>query len=224
MGSSGGRSTTPRETPLPAFSPRNSGDFAGRVLAETGVQGVLIGRLAVWAWISEDQHKFTKDVDLAVLPQELPLLCNWLRTHGIATRELPIGGVGVRLPSPSDPDDDASAIRVDFIDRTNPEWGDFGDLVAEAVADARERAQTVRVGHARFLVVSPTWLVVLKLLAGRGKDDDDVRDLLQAGQVDADFIRECMRRHRNLAILRSRFEEELRRSGHPAARRGYEES
>jgi hypothetical protein len=40
--------TTPRSTPVPAFDPAPSGDFAGRAVAGAGVAGVVIGRIAVW--------------------------------------------------------------------------------------------------------------------------------------------------------------------------------
>lgn len=212
---------TPKSTPIPAFNPAQSGEFAAAALAGACVPGVLIGRLAVWSWLSnEDEHRFTKDLDLAVARADLPAVRAWLRENRVATRELPIGGVAVRMDS-ADADDETNAIRVDFIDRTSEEYGDFGDLVTAAVADAQNRNQTVRVGKANLLVVSPTYLVLLKLIAGRRKDDDDVEDLLRQAEVDVDFIRATLTSHPNLAVFRSRFEDKLVRTGHARARRDY---
>jgi hypothetical protein len=111
----------------------------------------------------EGRHRFTKDLDLALTQAELAAMRAWLAANAVATQELPIGGVAVRVPNATDPDDESRAIRVDFIDRSNPKHGDFADVMAAAVADARSRGQHVQVGTARFLVVSPAYLVVLKL-------------------------------------------------------------
>ena len=217
--------TPPKPIQIPAFDPRNSGEFAARVLAKVGVDGVLIGRLAIWAWVPDSgKHRFTKDVDLAVLPAELADLRATVRAEKLATRELPIGGFAVRLPNPIDPADEAGEIRVDFIDRTNLEWGDFGDVVAAAILDARQTGQRARLGRAELLVVSPSWLVILKLLSGRGKDDEDIKDLLRMVDVDVPFIRTQFQRFTNLAGLRTRFEEALVAMGHRAARRDDGES
>ena len=64
-------------------------------------------------------------------------------------------------------------------------------------------------------------LVVLKLVSGRGKDDEDIKDLLRLADVDVPFIRAQFRRFRNLAGLRTRFEDVLDAIGHPAAKRDY---
>ena len=46
---------------LGVFDPSPSGRFAARALAESGVEGALIGRLAVWAWLSDpSDHAYTK--------------------------------------------------------------------------------------------------------------------------------------------------------------------
>lgn len=89
--------TTPRARPLPAFDPAASGEFARAALDGAGGAGALIGQLAVWSWVDEDdRHRFTKDFDLAVAPADLPAICSWLASAGITPRELPIGGVAVR--------------------------------------------------------------------------------------------------------------------------------
>jgi len=215
--------TTPKSTPIPSYDPAPSGDFAAQALTGAGVTGVLIGRLAVWSWLTRgDTHRFTKDVDIAVAQAELPAVRAWLRAHDIQGLELPIGGVAVRLADPGGTEDQAKTIRVDFIDRTNPEYGDFGDVVTAAVADARQRNQSVRIGKSELLVVSPTYLVLLKLIAGRGKDDDDIEDLLRQAEVDVGFLRKTMAAHPKLAAFRSRFEDKLMRMGHADARRDYD--
>jgi hypothetical protein len=224
---SGYRRTTPRQSPVPAYDPAPSGAFAARALAGAGVEGALIGRLAVWSWLSDEgSHRFTKDVDLAVSRSDMPALRAWLATEGVHALELPIGGVAVRLPDPTAAGslDAIASVRVDFIERTNAEYGDFGDVFGAAVADAQARGQRVQIGDTALLVVSPTYLVLLKIIAGRAKDDDDIEDLLRQAEVDVDFLRETMRQHRGLAAFRTRFEDKLRRIGHAQARRDDEES
>ena len=52
---------------LPKFDPAPSAKFAYNVLEALGINGVLIGRLAVWTWLTDSSdHIFTKDFDLAI--------------------------------------------------------------------------------------------------------------------------------------------------------------
>ena len=43
---------------LPEFNPKKSGNFAAGILEKPGIRGILIGRLAVWAWLPENSARF----------------------------------------------------------------------------------------------------------------------------------------------------------------------
>ncbi len=212
-----GQRTTPRSRPLPVFDPGPSGAFAREALDAAQVTGVLIGRLAVWSWLADEaRHRFTKDLDLAIAPADLPAVCAWLEARGVQAHDLPMGGVAVRLPVA---DAGGPSVCVDFITRSNPEWGDFGLLMAELIADAVASGHTVRVGGTTLPVASPTYLALSKLVAGRDKDLEDLSDLLREAEVDVAALRTKLSTTPTLAVLRSRFEELLERVGHPLARR-----
>lgn len=58
-----------------------------------------------------------------------------------------------------------------------------------------DRAEPIRIGRKKFPVVSLDDLVVLKILAGRGKDLDDVRGLIavNAEKLDVEAVRRMLR-------------------------------
>lgn len=57
---------------------------------------------------------------------------------------------------------------------------------------ALDRAERIEVDGISVPVASATDLVVMKVLAGRGKDRDDIRSLLAAGDVDIDEARDLL--------------------------------
>lgn len=214
--------STPPTIRIPAYDPGPSGQFAAQVLATAGVRGALIGRLAVWAWLPDSgDHKYTKDVDIAVAPADLPTICACLQRMGIVAHNLPIGGVAVRLPAPDGSQAWAQQVRVDFIARNDEELGDLGSAVAQAVAQAVARDVRAAIGTAQLWVVNAEWLVPLKLVAGREKDDEDVRDLIRSSGLDVDEVRRNLRTHPLLLGQVGRFEQLLIRLGHAKARRRY---
>jgi len=42
---------------LPEFNPKISGNFGASILEKLSVRGILIGRVAVWAWLPENSEK-----------------------------------------------------------------------------------------------------------------------------------------------------------------------
>lgn len=195
----------------PSFDPAPSGAFAAKLLGRARVATAVIGRLAVWHWIpNPSEHEFTKDLDFAIAREDMPRLLAELNRTGVHQASLSIGGVNAY--------DDASHINVDFIDRASSEWGDLSGLFNEAIARAPD---SLRIGAAVFPVVSPEHLVAMKLATGAGKDERDVERLLEwVVGLDIELVRDLIRRHMG-ALFLGRFEEILRRVGHPLAKRSY---
>lgn len=83
---------------------------------------------------------------------------------------------GVRAPAPN-------GVPIDWIVRTD-RWS---RLYERALAAAIPTT-------AGYSLVSPEWMIVLKMVARRGKDELDVASLILAGQLDIDDARELVRR------------------------------
>lgn len=198
---------------VPAFDPAPSARFAARALAGAHVAGALIGRLAVWAWLSDwSEHELTKDADFAVTRAGLLALRDWLRQQGLALRELPIGGVNVHDP--------AAAINVDFIERTRD--GDLSPLFADAIEAAAGAGLVADIGGVSLPLVPAEHLAAMKLGTGRPeKDDRDVKRLLRGVPgLDVTRLRDLVARFLG-PLGTNRLEEILSEIGHPAAKRRY---
>jgi hypothetical protein len=106
---------------------------------------------------------------------------------------------------------------VDFIDRTDPRWGDLGALYGEAVADALRSGESVKVGSVDLPLVAPEFLVTMKVGTGEREDEADARRLLEAvADLDVERVRALVRAHLGPAGI-GRFEALLREAAHPAA-------
>lgn len=205
------RRGTHRKKIVPRFDPEPSARFVLRVLAATRSDGALIGRLAVWAWVPEEsEQQMTKDMDIAVPREQLQAIRDWLSRTGLRTRDLPIGGVNVYYPD--------QHVNVDFIDRTGV-LGDLGALYGDAVQDAIDVGLTVDIEEHRLLLVSPEYLIVMKLAAGEAKDEVDIETLLTESDEPANvvLIRELIEEYLGPGSI-GRFEAILRRVGHPDAK------
>lgn len=98
---------------LPVFDPKNSGKFASEVLNTLKIDGILIGRLAVWAYLptNSDKQAYTKDLDIAVSKASIFTIRKYLEEKSYKIRDLSIGGVNVKI--------DEKNVNVDFIDRSS---------------------------------------------------------------------------------------------------------
>ena len=75
------------------FDPEPSGEFAYRILEETNIKGILIGGLAVWAWIEDSsRHGYTKDIDIEIYQRDQSEIVSYLTDKGFTIRDLSIGG------------------------------------------------------------------------------------------------------------------------------------
>ena len=168
---------------LPTFDPNPSAKFGSDLLASEGVPFALIGRIAIWALLPEEQHEFTKDVDFAVpLHFREPIRAALVRRN-ITPRDLPIGGLAVR----------EGEIKVDFIDRRE---GGLTGLYEEAIAAASRSSWRTTVSGNEIPVAPPEYLLALKVVAAERKDQDDAIRLLRAlPELDLRQAREIVFRH-----------------------------
>ncbi len=143
------------------------------VLAASGLRGTLIGGHAVNAWA---EVRYTKDFDLVVT-------ANAIAVNAVTARLLEEGFRITRLQQPDAPSG------PDFVQLKR---GDRPDIVEFQVAKTEyqelviERA--VPVAGSRLPVATPEDLLVLKLLANRIKDQDDMHRLAQREGIDWAFV------------------------------------
>ncbi len=113
-----------------------------------------------------------------------------------------------------------AGIRADFIDWSSEEWGDLQPLYKDAMASAMHSEDRV----SGVPVASPEHLVTMKIGAATDKDERDAMRLIaKVEDLDVDKSRELVRRFLGPSGI-GRFEECLRRAGHPKAKRAYTES
>jgi hypothetical protein len=193
------------------FRSRLRGRFVHEVLKETGVNGVLIGRLAVWVCLSSEKKQlFTKDMDIAVTREGLHRIRKWLKDRDIRYLDSAIGGLNVERPG---------QISVDFITRSC-DFGDFSPLFEDATQDAVENGVRIEVGKGRLTVVSPEHLSAMKIGTGEKKDEEDAEALLVDADIRVEVVRSLIATHLGPGTL-SRFEVMLRKMGHPDAKAAY---
>lgn len=137
----------------------------------------LIGGLAVSAW---SPPRATTDVDLLVLAktEKLDLLVKTLCAAGM-NAELRRGGFDDPVPF---------LIRADFLDIIVATKKYEAEAVAESIG--------VHIAGREIPVVSPEYLIILKLKAGGPQDLADVRALLTSNLVDKILLSDLARRYR----------------------------
>lgn len=134
------------------------------IAAREGLPVLLVGGVALHYYGSE---RLTADIDIvaqAPLPSELP-------EDGV----LGIGGAKTHTPS---------GVPLNWISR----WGDFAHVFNEALQHGQP-LESVPIP-----VASPEYLVAMKMIAGRDKDDLDLIALLQSGEVDIAKARRMVKR------------------------------
>jgi hypothetical protein len=198
---------------LGTFDPKPSLHFGAKILGDLKTEHALIGKVAMWYWLENPaDHEYTKDVDFAVPRASLPALVEKLGAAGVQVRQLAIGGVNAMS--------EATGIRADFIDRSSEEWGDLQPLYKDAMASATQSEDRI----SGVPVASPEHLVTMKIGAATDKDERDAMRLIaKVEDLDVDRTRELVRKFLGPSGI-GRFEECLRRAGHPKAKRAYTES
>ncbi|MBF0102782.1 MAG: hypothetical protein HQK77_17915 [Desulfobacterales bacterium] len=196
---------------LPKFDPDYSGNFAAEILEKLKIEGILIGRLAVWAWLPQNSAKqaYTKDLDIAVSKTSLFVIRDYLKDQHFNIKQLEIGGVNVK---------DGKHINVDFIDRSSIEWSDYSVLFEQAINEAIRSNRMIEVGNKTLFLVSIEYLITMKLATGEKKDEEDIKVLLlETDNIDFKEVRSLIYNHLG-SLGRNRFEIILRDIHHKESR------
>jgi len=147
----------------------------GAALDDAEIGYMVVGGQAV---LVHGEPRLTRDIDLTIAggQESVPGLLAVLAQLGL--RPLPIDPIGFAAETMVLPAvDDTSGIRVDLI----LSWTPFE-------REAIERAETVSLDGLAYRVATAADLVVLKVLAGRPRDLEDVRGIL-IGNPDLDVRR-----------------------------------
>jgi predicted nucleotidyltransferase len=152
-----------------------------RALDSRSIRYMVIGGQAVLLY---GEPRFTRDVDVALHagPQDLPVILQSARESGLQVLvDSPADFVQRTLVLPcAEP---ASGIRVDLIFSLSP-----------YERQAIQRAATVSVAGSPVCYAAAEDLIILKTVAGRPRDMEDVRSiLLKQPQMDATYVRRWLR-------------------------------
>jgi hypothetical protein len=178
--------------------------FGLELLEAAKVRGALCGTIAAWQYLPEEEHEFTKDVDFAVsYGRDMDVFLQ-AKESGCVIRELDIGGYQVKCPG----------VLVDFVSRKVY----HAKLFAEAVSEAWRTKNFVFIGDKKVHVVPKEYLVAMKLLTFREKDDRTCQRLIaKASEGEVREMRLVV--ERLLPALVEKLENLIRSVGHPLARR-----
>ncbi len=147
---------------------------------ERGIGYMIIGGQAVLVY---GEPRFTRDVDitLATTPEDLKSILEIVESLGLRLLvDDPKAFVKDTWVLPTF--DPKSGLRVDFIFSWTP-----------YERQAIERAKVKRVEGYPIKFASPEDVIVLKLLAGRPRDIEDVKGILRRVRVDYDYILRWLR-------------------------------
>lgn len=148
---------------LDAQSAKEAIEKVGTLADEHGINWALVGGVAMSLYGSD---RLTKDIDI-IASKLLPVPKSQI------AGELRQGGERYNTPT------ETKTVAVDWIIRRD----EFKTLFDEALKEA------VKIGGVP--VLTPEWLVILKFIAGRFKDQEDAVFLLSLkGLVDRDLIKE----------------------------------
>jgi hypothetical protein len=162
---------------------RETARLLDRLQQEKTIQGyALIGGLAVSAW---GFPRATQDIDFLVSippPSTLKAFRKGLEEHGFPTKAV--------HGAPADPVPcvvraSRGGIPIDMLVVTR-KWEE----------EAVQAAVSVQLGEARIPVVTPEYLIAMKLKAGGPRDLLDARELLSMSEVDMESLRDLARRLR----------------------------
>jgi len=185
------------------FDPGPSVAAAAAALGAQGSGFALIGGLALDAW---GIPRATKDADFAVPVGVAEKAADMLRGPATEVRPLRIGGVGVR--------DSERGLRIDLVDRRFH----FAKLFGEAIEEAQASGRKARVGVHVVNLVSLEFLLAMKLVSGKPKDEIDARRILQREELRYTEARDIVERHLGTASA-NRLDALAREAGRPEVAR-----
>jgi hypothetical protein len=143
-------------------------DIISKIAEENGIDWALVGGLAMNLYGSD---RLTKDIDM-ISTKRLPMPKEKI------VGQLKQGGERYKAET------DKKTVSIDWIIRNDEFKALFQDALSEAVL----------IGE--IPVLKPEWLVILKFIAGRFKDQEDAVYLLsKKGLVNREFIKEKIVKH-----------------------------
>jgi hypothetical protein len=166
---------------------------------------VLIGGGAMQAF---GLDRATKDVDFAVRLEEGAAVERSARAAGLQVRPLSIGGFSV----------ERTEGRIDFIDRRHGPRA----LFEQAVDEAQRAGFTVLAEGTPVLTVPLEYLVALKMVGARPRDEADLDFLLRSHDLDYPAARAVVTRHLGEIVARY-LDRTARQAGRQDAPRDYED-
>ena len=189
------------------FNPEPSAIFTREVLDELQIKAILIGRLAVWAWLPDPgKHGYTKDFDLAIHKKDRTRIAQYLNQKNYKLYDLSIGGINVSVPEKN--------INVDFIDRCSLLEGDLSPLFENAIKHADQQVKIE--DRLEFKIANLEHLIAMKIATMEQKDEDDAKNLLRIDTIKIDQLRELIERFLGIGA-RIKLERLLRDDAHPRA-------
>ena len=152
----------------PKFDPEPSLRKAVDLLRKANVSPyALIGRVALWCYLEEEQHQYTKDVDFAVPLSFTEDLEKILKDEKLNYLQLQIGGFGIR----------DEKYQIDLIDRR---FNRMDLLFKEAIENTE---QFITLDDEKIPVVEIEYLIAIKMISGEPKHDFDVKALLKINEL-----------------------------------------
>lgn len=182
------------------FSIEESISFAYETLRRANVAGALIGTVRTWFELPASSQYQTKDINIAIRQEDAPWIERAIREVGIEPGYSEIGGVCVEIPG--------KGVKVDFIDRRIALSG----LFREAIKQAQDNQEFVEFGDVKIHAVPLEYLIAMKLVPAREKDDLILDALLREAHFDYVKAREIVERFLGVASA-NRLDALARRAG-----------
>ncbi|MBF0101149.1 MAG: hypothetical protein HQK77_09605 [Desulfobacterales bacterium] len=164
-----------------AFNPVESIKKGIEIIKQSGVHHyAVIGGIAIWAYVEdESKHRYTKDVDFAVLLSSSTAIEECINKFQLHYNYLKIGGIGIR----------EQGLSIDFIDRRL----DFQSLFTDALNNVKDSIMIDE--HIQIPLVSKEYLIAMKMVTGEVKDEEDVKNILKNTHVDYGKARQIVETH-----------------------------
>jgi hypothetical protein len=150
----------------------------------------------------------TKDVDFAVRFEQGAAVERAARAAGLPVRPLKIGGFSIERPEG----------RIDFIDRRHGPRA----LFEEAIDEAERAGYSVEAEGTAILTVPLEYLVAMKMVGARPRDEADLDFLLQSTDLDYRATRAIVARHLGETVARY-LDRAARHAGRQDSQREYDD-
>jgi hypothetical protein len=160
------------------FDPEPAAKLVKEIMDQLSINYAVIGRIAVWAYLSAEEQEFTKGLDIAVPAELIAEIELQIKLRKLNYTPLTIGGINVHEEN----------ISIDFIDRRQY----HGELFRQAIKEAGIIGDKIQIGAIKLPLIPIEYLIALKLVSGEPKDDGDVKRLLKDAEFDYNKSKEIV--------------------------------